>query len=323
MKHLRLSMHQQKCYEGLKKQMKYRSAGGWYYLDRIRISLTGDVRTLIMDEANKSKYSVHSRFVKMYYDLRDMYWWSKMKKDIALSINRLARLHLNEIIARHGVLILIISDRDSRFISSFWQSMQEALGTSDHSSVRCASFETLYGRKYYSPILWEEVREGQLIGPEIVQETTEKISQIKDRLKATRDRQKSYAYNRRKALEFSVVDQALLKVSPWKGVVCFGKKCKLAPSLQPKISVTCHRCRTFAALYCRNHHTVTTPSKSSPPSSPYLHAAPPSSARPATTPTVAPKPRSHHHIDTMAAIATSTYMTPTPSQPPHHHHHLP
>ncbi|GKC04088.1 putative reverse transcriptase domain-containing protein, partial [Tanacetum coccineum] len=65
--------------------------------------------------------------------------------------------------------------------------------------------------------------------PELVQETTEKISQIKDRLKAARDRQKSYADKRRKPLEFSVGDYVLLKVSPWKGVVRFGKKGKLAP----------------------------------------------------------------------------------------------
>ncbi|GKF25658.1 hypothetical protein Tco_0081552, partial [Tanacetum coccineum] len=64
---------------------------------------------------------------------------------------------------------------------------------------------------------------------ELVQETTEKISQIKDRLKAARDRQKSYGYKRRKPLEFSVGNYVLLKVSPWKGVVCFGKKGKLAP----------------------------------------------------------------------------------------------
>ncbi|GJU91693.1 reverse transcriptase domain-containing protein [Tanacetum coccineum] len=96
--------------------------------------------------------------------------------------------------------------------TSFWQSMQEALGTrldmsttyhpqTDGQSertiqtledmlraVRCAPFEALYGRKYRSPIMWAEVGEGQLIGPELVQETTEKISQIKDRLKAARDR---------------------------------------------------------------------------------------------------------------------------------------
>ncbi|GKD48074.1 putative reverse transcriptase domain-containing protein [Tanacetum coccineum] len=98
-----------------------------------------------------------------------------------------------------------------------------------HSSVRCAPFEALYGRKCCSPIMWAEVEEGQLIGPELVQKTTEKISQIKDRLKAARDRQKSYADKRMKPLEFSVGDYVLLKVSPWKGVVHFRKKCKLAP----------------------------------------------------------------------------------------------
>ncbi|GJV87191.1 putative reverse transcriptase domain-containing protein [Tanacetum coccineum] len=80
-----------------------------------------------------------------------------------------------------------------------------------HASVRCAPFEALYGRKCRSPIMWAEVGEGQLIGPELVQETTEKISQIKDRLKAARDRQKSYADKRRKPLEFSVGDYVLLK----------------------------------------------------------------------------------------------------------------
>ncbi|GJS17293.1 putative reverse transcriptase domain-containing protein, partial [Tanacetum coccineum] len=98
-----------------------------------------------------------------------------------------------------------------------------------HSSVRCAPFESLHGRKCHSSIMWAEVGEGQLIGLELVQETTEKISQIKDRLKAVCDRQKSYANKRRKPLKFSVGDYVLLKVSPWKGVVLFGKKGKLTP----------------------------------------------------------------------------------------------
>ncbi|GKF67678.1 putative reverse transcriptase domain-containing protein [Tanacetum coccineum] len=83
-----------------------------------------------------------------------------------------------------------------------------------------------YNNSYHSSA---EVGEGQLIRPELVQETTDKISQIKDRLKAARDRQKSYADKRRKPLEFSVGDFVLLKVSPWKGVVRFGKKGKLTP----------------------------------------------------------------------------------------------
>ncbi|GKF04506.1 hypothetical protein Tco_0035174 [Tanacetum coccineum] len=77
--------------------------------------------------------------------------------------------------------------------------------------------------------MWAEVGEGQLIGLELVQEITKKIKQIKDRLKTVRDRQKSYADRRRKPLDFSVGNYVLLKVSPWKGVVRFGKKGKLVP----------------------------------------------------------------------------------------------
>ncbi|GJT73165.1 putative reverse transcriptase domain-containing protein [Tanacetum coccineum] len=98
-----------------------------------------------------------------------------------------------------------------------------------HTSVKCAPFEALYGQKCRSPVIWTEVGESQLIGPEIMQETTEKIVQIKERLKMARSRQKSYADKRRKPLEFQVGDRVLLKVSPWKGVVRFGKKRKLAP----------------------------------------------------------------------------------------------
>ncbi|GKG41877.1 hypothetical protein Tco_0473628, partial [Tanacetum coccineum] len=83
--------------------------------------------------------------------------------------------------------------------------------------MRYTFIEALYGRKCRSSIIWAEVKE-QLIGLELVQETTEKISHIKDRLKAARDRQKSYADKRRKSLEFSVGEYVLLKVSPWKGV---------------------------------------------------------------------------------------------------------
>nr|GEU75391.1 putative reverse transcriptase domain-containing protein [Tanacetum cinerariifolium] len=191
-----------KMQRGIDKLIEHRSDGALYYHDQIWVPLRGDVRTLIMDKAHKSKYFVHPGADKMYYDLRDIYWWLRMKKDIAVYVSRcltclkvkaehqrpfgllqqpnilvwkweriamdfviklprtsighdaiwvivdrltksahflpmhedykmdrLARLYLNEIISRHGVPISIISDRDSRFRSRFWQSMQDALGT--------------------------------------------------------------------------------------------------------------------------------------------------------------------------------------------------
>nr|GEU76037.1 hypothetical protein [Tanacetum cinerariifolium] len=241
------------------------------------VPLMGDVRTLIMDEAHKSRYSIypgagivmdfvtkvlrtssgHDKIWVIMDRLTKSAYFLPMHEDY--KIDRLARLYLNKIDARHGVPISIISDHDSRFASKFCLSMQEALGTrldmsttyhpqtdgqsectiqtledmlracvldfggswdvhllfieysynnSFHSSVRCALFEALYGRKCCSLIMWVE---------------------IKNKLKDARASQKIYADKSRKPIEFSVVDYVLLKVSPWKGVVRFEKKGRLAP----------------------------------------------------------------------------------------------
>ncbi|GJY34095.1 putative reverse transcriptase domain-containing protein [Tanacetum coccineum] len=98
-----------------------------------------------------------------------------------------------------------------------------------HASIKAAPFEALYGRKCRSPVCWSEVGDAQLTGPEMIREMTEMIVQIKNRLLAARSRQKSYADVRRKPLEFEVGDKVMLKVSPWKGVVRFGKRGKLSP----------------------------------------------------------------------------------------------
>ncbi|GKB82270.1 reverse transcriptase domain-containing protein, partial [Tanacetum coccineum] len=74
--------------KGLDEMIEQRSDGTLYYLDRIWVPLKGEVRTLIMDEAHKSKYSVHQGADKMYYDLRDRYWWPGMKKDIAEYVSK-------------------------------------------------------------------------------------------------------------------------------------------------------------------------------------------------------------------------------------------
>ncbi|KAD3066428.1 hypothetical protein E3N88_34308 [Mikania micrantha] len=116
---------------------------------------------------------------------------------------------------------------------SSWEShlplVEFSYNNSYHTSIQAAPFEALYGRKCRSPICWAEVGDSQLTGPELVHETTEKIVQIRKRMAAARDRQKSYADKRRKPLEFQVGDRVLLKVSPWRGVIRFGKRGKLNP----------------------------------------------------------------------------------------------
>ncbi|GKC65071.1 putative reverse transcriptase domain-containing protein [Tanacetum coccineum] len=87
-----------------------------------------------------------------------------------------------------------------------------------HTSIKVAPFQALYSCKCRSPISWIEVKDSQLTGPKIVHETIEKIIQIKNRIQAARDHQKSYADVRCKPLEFQVVDKVMLKVSPRKGI---------------------------------------------------------------------------------------------------------
>ncbi|GKA04468.1 putative reverse transcriptase domain-containing protein [Tanacetum coccineum] len=98
-----------------------------------------------------------------------------------------------------------------------------------HTSIKAAPFEALYGRKCRSPVCWAEVGDAQLTRPEIIHETTEKIFKIRNRMQASRDRQKSYADKRRRPLEFEVGDKVMLKVLPWKGVIRFRKHGKLNP----------------------------------------------------------------------------------------------
>ncbi|GJR07854.1 putative reverse transcriptase domain-containing protein [Tanacetum coccineum] len=98
-----------------------------------------------------------------------------------------------------------------------------------HASIKAAPYEALYGQKCRSPVCRAKVGEAQLTGLELIQETTEKIVLIKQRMQAAQDRQKSYADQKQKLMEFEAEDRVMLKVSPWKGVVRFGKRGKLNP----------------------------------------------------------------------------------------------
>ena len=98
-----------------------------------------------------------------------------------------------------------------------------------HASIGMPPYEALYGRKCRSPLYWDEVGERKILGPEVVHKTKIIVDLIRGRLVAAQDRQKRYADLARKDKEYEVGDPVLLKVSPWKGLMRFGKKGKLSP----------------------------------------------------------------------------------------------
>ena len=97
------------------------------------------------------------------------------------------------------------------------------------ASIKMAPYEALYGRPCRSPLCWTEVRESSLTSPDLIRDTSEKVSLIRQCLLMVQSRQKSYAYVRRRPLEFEVGDHVFLKVMPKRGVVRFGKRGKLTP----------------------------------------------------------------------------------------------
>jgi hypothetical protein len=97
------------------------------------------------------------------------------------------------------------------------------------SSLQMAPFEALYGRKCRTPLSWSETSERKIFGPDLVVEAEAKVKVIQANLKTAQSRQKSYADQRRKPLQFQVGDFVYLRVSPTKGVQHFGIKGKLAP----------------------------------------------------------------------------------------------
>ncbi|GMP34996.1 hypothetical protein CsSME_00027615 [Camellia sinensis var. sinensis] len=98
-----------------------------------------------------------------------------------------------------------------------------------YASIQMAPYEALYGRKCRSPICWDDAGKRKLLGPEIVQQTVDKINLIREQLRTTQSRQKSYADNRRRDLVFGVGDHVFLNVSPMKRVMRFGVRGKLSP----------------------------------------------------------------------------------------------
>jgi len=129
-----------------------------------------------------------------------------------MSVARLAEIYIEQIVRLHGIPSSIVSNRDPRFTSKFWESLQ-----------------ALYGRRCRTPLCWFESGESVLLGPDVVLETTEKVKMIQEKMKASQTRQKSYHDKRRKDIEFQVGDHVFLRVNPVTGVGRSLKCRKLTP----------------------------------------------------------------------------------------------
>ncbi|XP_022843283.1 uncharacterized protein LOC111366820 [Olea europaea var. sylvestris] len=151
-------------------------------------------------------------------------------------LNKLAKLYMDEIVSSYGTPIFILRQMAMQThedmlrasvleLKSSWDThlplMEFAYNNNYHSSIEMDPFEALYGRKCRILVCWDEIGKRELVGPELVQMTSENVKLIKEKLKAARDRHKSYADMRRKDLEFVVEDTVFLKLSPWKRVLRF------------------------------------------------------------------------------------------------------
>ncbi|XP_055826385.1 uncharacterized protein LOC129894762 [Solanum dulcamara] len=146
----------------------------------------------------------------MYHDLKCLYWWDDMKKDIAEFVAQCP--NCQQVKVEHPKPRGLLQEMD---IPTWKWDM--------------APYESLYGRKCRSPIGWFEVGETNMISPDMIQEVVDKVKLIQDRLLVAQSQQKSYTDNRYRHLEFQVGDWAFLKVSPMKYVMRFGRKGKLSP----------------------------------------------------------------------------------------------
>jgi len=312
--------------QGKGEDFKLSENGVLMFRDRVCVPDVLELKRQILNEGHRSSLSIHPGATKMYQDLKRLFWWPGMKKEIAefvyaclicqklkiehqkpsglmqplfvpewkwdsismdfvralpktvkgfdsiwvivdrltksahfvpiktgMSVSRLVEIYIEQIVRLHGIPSSIVSDRDPRFTSKFWESLQAALGTklrlssayhpqtdgqtertiqsledllracvleqgvswveclplieftynnSFHSSIGMAPFEALYGRRCRTPLCWFESGESALLGPEVVQETTEKVKMIQEKMKASQSRQKSYHDKRRKDIEF-------------------------------------------------------------------------------------------------------------------------
>nr|GFA52782.1 putative reverse transcriptase domain-containing protein [Tanacetum cinerariifolium] len=176
---------------GLETYFERRDDGGIHFFDHIWIPSVSGVRKLIMDEAHTSRYSIHPGVDKMYYDLKDLYWWPGMKRDISKYEMLGTKLHMStayhpETDGQSERTIRTLKDMLRACVMDFggsWDThlplVEFSYNNSYHTSIKCAPFEALYGRKCRSLVIWTEVGESQLIGKKLCKKRQKRLFRLR------------------------------------------------------------------------------------------------------------------------------------------------
>ncbi|CAN6576505.1 unnamed protein product [Malus baccata var. baccata] len=208
--------------EGKTKDLRIQESDGMLMQEnRMYVPNNEELKKEILDEAHCSAYAMHPGGTKMYHTIRPFYYWPAYHPQTDGQSER--TIQTLEDMLRSSALQFGDSWHDRLDLMKF------AYNNSFHSSIGMSPFEALYGRACRTPLCWSEVGERVLEGPEIVDETTQNVQVIKSNLKAAQDRQKSLADRHTTDRVYDVGDWVFLKLSPWRGVVRFGKRGKLSP----------------------------------------------------------------------------------------------
>nr|GEZ60785.1 putative reverse transcriptase domain-containing protein [Tanacetum cinerariifolium] len=206
--------------------------------DRSWLPCYGDLRTVIMHDSHKSKYSIHPGSDKMYQDMKKLYWWPNMKADIATYVRKC--LTCAKVKAEHQRpsgydTIWVIFDRITK--SAIFTPMRET-----------DSMEKL-ARMYLKDVVTRHgIHISIICDHDLSSRHNREVIQIKQRIQAACDRQKSYPDLKRKPMEFQVGDRVMFKVSPWKGVVRFKKRGKLNLKYVGPFEVLAKKCHSDKPL---------------------------------------------------------------------------
>ncbi|WVZ62478.1 hypothetical protein U9M48_012226 [Paspalum notatum var. saurae] len=152
----------------------------------------------------------------MYQDLKQKFWWYGMKREVA------------EYVALCDVCQRVKAEHQKP--AGLLQPLKiPEWKWEEIASIKMSPFQALYGRRCRTPLHWDQPGEKQLFGPGIIEDAERQVRMIRENLRIAQTRQKSYADNRRRDLEFAVGDYVYLKVSPIRGLRRFKVKGKLAP----------------------------------------------------------------------------------------------